>query len=166
MQKSLGFTLIELLVVVLIIGILAAVALPQYEKAVEKSRSVEALTNLRSIVQAMQLFKMANGEPARALDDLDITLTGTKINDRTIELKNFTYDIRNFRPETSEGFEAVATRNDQDSDIKKYYIYFSYVGGMHCVAKTKAAEVPCAVVCGHAQFKPHSPSSYTICSIN
>ena len=161
-----GFTLIELLVVVLIIGILSAVALPQYEKAVEKSRSVEALTNLRSIVQAMQLFKMANGEPAQALDDLDITLTGTKIDDRTVELKNFTYDIRNFRTDTPEGFEAVATRNDQDSDIKKYYIYFSYGGGMYCVAKTKAAEVPCTVVCGKANFRPHSPSSYTICTIN
>ncbi len=57
-----GFTLIELLVVVLIIGILSAVALPQYQKTVLKSRTAEAWTNLSALNKAINVFCLENPE--------------------------------------------------------------------------------------------------------
>ena len=63
-MKSKAFTLIELLVVVLIIGVLAAIALPQYELAVEKSRLSEVFTMVSSLQKAIDVYLLENGYPA------------------------------------------------------------------------------------------------------
>ena len=73
-----AFTLLELLVVVLIIGILAAIALPQYKLAVEKSRMTEAVTILKSISLAQDRFYMIHNRYANAyeIEKLDIEIPG------------------------------------------------------------------------------------------
>lgn len=72
-----AFTLIELLVVVLIIGILSAVALPQYQKAVEKAKAAQALTLLRSVVDATKAYHLANGTYPSKFEELDIQVPFT-----------------------------------------------------------------------------------------
>lgn len=67
-----GFTLIELLVVVLIIGILAAMAMPAYFKAVERSRAAEADTLIGTVVAAQARYKMKTGNFATKWTSLDV----------------------------------------------------------------------------------------------
>ena len=72
-EKNAAFTLIELLVVVLIVGILAAVTVPQYTRAVAKARVSAMIPLLRGIQQAQQRYYMANGYYATDVRDLDVS---------------------------------------------------------------------------------------------
>ncbi len=79
-----GFTLIELLVVVLIIGILAGVAVPQYTKAVLKARYTELQTTIFAFKNASEVYYMANGDYPHSWEDTDLDLpAGCSLNTGT-----------------------------------------------------------------------------------
>ena len=73
-KSNQAFTLVELLVVVLIIGILAAVALPQYKKAVGKSRFLQLKLGVEKIAQAQEVYFLENGHYTDNMDELALEM--------------------------------------------------------------------------------------------
>ena len=105
-----AFTLIELLVVVLIIGILAAVALPQYQKAVKKSHVAKILPVLRSIYNAERVFR------------LERTTRSTNVNDLSIQIPALSLPGY---PSSRYEFESCSDPNDCDKDHMYYLLEFA-----------------------------------------
>lgn len=111
-EKNAAFTLIELLVVVLIIGILAAIALPQYTKAVARSRASEAFMNGSALVQALERYFMANGRYTTDLTLLDI---------QVLDSDSYRYQASNYDNNTGgEGTYYRLHVNSRKSDLPSF----------------------------------------------
>ncbi len=119
-----GFTLIELLVVVLIIGVLTAIAIPQYQKAVLKSRFSSLMPLAKSVANAQEAYYLANGRYATNVNALDIDVP----NDPKIGV--------NISQDTDGSYAYVLAYND---DINANYIVYqahsdNFPYNIHCEA--------------------------------
>ena len=137
MKTKKGFTLIEMLVVVLIIGILAAIAVPQYQKSINKSRMNEAITMLKTIAQAQDVYYLTNGQYTANLNDLDISIPQDQIGSW--------YGSDSSRPNTyiysckESGTSCIAVASDSNN-LPRLQAYFSHTNkglSLNCTSAKK-----------------------------
>lgn len=114
-----GFTLIELLVVVLIIGILASIAIPQYFKVVEKSRTAEAMSLISSIKSAQERYLARGGNYTSNFTQLDIMYPG--MTAANITTKFFTASIAAGADANGPTYQLTVTRHTTNSSVAARY---------------------------------------------
>ena len=155
-----GFTLIELLVVVLILGILAAMAMPQYFKAVERSRMSEAVSLLGSIAGAQQRKYLQINKYVEDYRGLDVVPAGATGDSYTTSDNGFTITIDGTG--YTEGV-AKATRSSSNGTLNYNYNLTRYYASnlTQCNGTDTNGQALCADFCGIDEPKPSCCSDGT-----
>ncbi|MBO7238336.1 MAG: prepilin-type N-terminal cleavage/methylation domain-containing protein [Elusimicrobiaceae bacterium] len=153
-----AFTLIELLVVVLIIGILAAIALPQYEVAVAKSRYTQLMTLVKHVKTEQEVYRLANGHYAADCEELGVDLPGGTYlnNDKLIADNNNKFYIQCLRESVENPVAIVGIFvNSSGSLLATYEQYVETVdtdATFGCWGKkTSVYQKVCKNLCGELQ---------------
>ena len=132
-----GFTLIELLVVVLIIGILASIAIPQYFKVVEKARVAEAMSLISSVKSAEERYLARGGVYTSDFTQLDIMYNGMTAGD--ITTKFFKANVVAGTCASGPCFQITVTRHTTNSSVAARYGTYAVTANVPDQAQVKMA---------------------------
>ena len=139
-----GFTLIELLVVVLIISILAAVAVPQYQKAVTKAQFAQLEILADALYKSQKAYYLENSRWASTLDVLDVLPPGTLSEDKRKIVQgnircefNYTYNTE---------IQCVYLVGNSQDTQKPFLLRYVNSGVKQCRAYSEKASRLCAFI--------------------
>ena len=134
-RESTGFTLIELVVVIIIIGILASIALPQYGKMVERTRLSEAISMLGTIHRAEMRYALEHDEYTTNFTNLDINVTLLNIYSAVTPYFSYVVNPASIYNDGVDDGLLQATRNGYrvgGGYFDNYVVWMSEAGNFSC----------------------------------
>lgn len=140
--NKMGFSLLELLVVILIVGVLAAIALPQYRSAVDRARYSTMMDIARALAEANERYYMVHDVYSTTYNDLDIDIPAKSISGQSAF-----FDWGECQIYFQRGVFCSNNKNLQNQIMIWYTFGDSYHNKMTCMAKGSDRNSRWAKVC-------------------